>query len=170
MGRDVLMIATIKNGDACAREISERAGVAVEVAPNRRAGLAALRRSHFDVVLVEESQAESDPEWADQVWRVAGMAVAVQVNFAIMSSVRLSREVKAALTRKESEKAAARHVLAAELDTEWMPSITGLVLASEMALREPSLPGALRPKLRRIVELAGELRERMERRAPRPDP
>ena len=161
----VLMIAGIKNASACGQEIAERADVAVEVATNRKAGLAALRRSIFEVVLVEENLAEADSAWADQVWHLAGSAIAVQVNFAIVSCIRLSREVKAALTRKESERASARRLVANEIETDLKLSITGLLLQSELALREPQLPESLRPKLRRIVELAGALLKRIDQRA-----
>ena len=164
----VLMIAGMKNADVCGREIAERAEVTVEVTTNRRAGLAALRRTSFDVVLVEENLAEADPGWADQVWQMAGAGVAVQVNFAIVSCVRLSREVRAALTRKESARLSARRAVASEIETDLKLSITGLLLQSELALREPELPDALQPKLRRIVELAGALRERIDRRAAQP--
>lgn len=161
----VLMIASMQNVDACGQEISKGAGVAVEVATNRRAGLAALRRSSFEVVLVEENLAEADPGWADQMWQLAGAAIAMQVNFAIVSCVRLSREVKAALMRKESERASARRVVTSEIETDLKLSITGLLQQSELVLREPELPDALQPQLRRIVELAGALRERIDRRA-----
>lgn len=160
----VLLIAGIKNADGCGQEVAERAGVAVEVTTNRRAGLAALRRSSFAIVLVEENLAEGDPGWADQVWQLAGAAIAMQVNFAIVSCARLSREVKAALVRKESERMSARRAVANEIEADLKLSITGLLLQGELALREPELPDALEPKLRRIVELAGALRERIDQR------
>ena len=161
----VLLIAGIKNADACGREVAERAGVVVEVTTNRRAGLAALRRSNFEVVLVEENLAEGDPGWADQVWQLAGAAIAIQVNLAIVSCARLSREVKAALVRKESERVSARRAVASEFEADLKLSITGLLVQGELALQEPELPDALEPKLRRIVELAGALRERIDQRA-----
>ncbi len=164
----VLLIAGIKNANACGQEVAERAGVAVEVTTNRRAGLAALRRSSFAVVLVEENLAEGDSGWADQVWQLAGAAIAMQVNFAIVSCARLSREVKAALVRKESERMLARRAVASEIEADLKLSITGLLLQGELALREPELPDALEPKLRRIVELAGALRERIDQRALQP--
>ena len=164
----VLLIAGIKNADACGQEVAERAGVAVEVTTNRRAGLAALRRSSFAVVLVEENLAEGDAGWADQVWQLAGAAIAMQVNFAIVSCLRLSREVKAALVRKESERMSARRAVTSEIETDLKLSITGLLLQGELALREPELPDALEPKLRRIVELAGALRERIDQRTLQP--
>ena len=166
--QQVLMIAGIQNADACGKEISERAGVLVEVTTNRRAGLAALRRSRFHVVLIEENLVEGDPRWADQVWQLAGSAIAIQVNFVIVSCVRLSREVKAALVRKESERASARRAVASELEAEWKQAIAGLLLQSELALRAPELPDVLQPKLRQIVELAGALRDRIDQRGLEP--
>jgi hypothetical protein len=133
----------------------------VEVASNRRAGLAALRRAEFGVVVVEESLAESDPEWAEQVWELAGLAMPVQVNFAISGCARLGREVKAALLRKDGEKAVARRAAVKEIENDLKSTVTGLLLESELALREPAIPAALEPKLRHLVELAGALRERL---------
>ncbi len=160
----ILVIAGLQNAHSCGQEISERAGVAVEVTTNRRAGLAALRRSSFDVVLVEENLAEGDAGWADQVWQLAGTAIVRQVNFAIVGSSRLSREVKAALVRKELEQAQVRRTVLNEIETDWKLSITGLLLQSEVALQEPGLPSTLQPTLRRIVELAGALLQRLDQR------
>jgi len=145
----------------CAMAIADRVGSNVEVASNRRAGLAALRRSEFGVVVVEESLAESDPEWAEQVWELAGLAMPVQVNFAISGCARLGREVKAALLRKDGEQAVARRAAVKEIENDLKSTVTGLLLESELALREPAIPAALEPKLRHLVELAGALRERL---------
>ncbi len=158
------MIGSLQNADACGQEIAERAGVEVEVTTNRRAGLAALRRSSFDVVLVEENLAEGDSGWADQIWQLAGTAIPLQVNFAIVSCLRLSREVKTALVRKERERAQARRMVASEMEADLKPLMTGLLLQSELVLQEPELPSALQPALRRIVELAGALQQHIDQR------
>ena len=136
-------------------------GSRVEVAATRRAALAALRRSKFAVVVVEESLSEGDPEWADQVWGLAGLAIPVQINFAISGCARLGREVKAALMRRDGQKAIARKAAAIDIENDLKSAITGLLLESELALREPAIPPALEPKLRHLVELAGALRERL---------
>jgi hypothetical protein len=161
MTNDVLIITTMEGADHCAGWIAEQIGAAVEVAPTRRAGLVALRRSQFGVVVVEESLAESDPEWADQVWQSAGLAMPVQVNFAISGCARLGREVKAALSRRQGEHAVARLAAATELENDLKSAVTGLLLESQLALGEPSIPSALEPRLRHLVELAGTLRERL---------
>ena len=147
--------------DNCGQWIAGQIGSSVEVAATRRAGLAALRRAKFGVVVVEESLAESDPEWADLVWDLAGLAMPVQMNFAICGCARLSREVKAALLRRDGERSVARRAAVTEIENDLKSAVTGLLLESQLVLREPSVPASLEPKLRHLVELAGVLRERL---------
>ncbi len=161
MNRNVLMITTIEGAENCARVIAEQISAKVEVATSRRSGLLALRREEFGVVVVETNLAEADPEWADAVWASAGLAMPVQVNFALSGAARLAREIKAALLRRDGEQAIARRAVAAEMENELKSSVTGLLLESELALREPTVTAALEPKLRHLVELAGILRERL---------
>ena len=161
MTTDVLIISTMDGAENCAEWIAGQVGSRVEVAATRRAALAALRRSKFAVVVVEESLSEGDPEWADQVWGLAGLAIPVQINFAISGCARLGREVKAALMRRDGQKAIARKAAAIDIENDLKSAITGLLLESELALREPAIPPALEPKLRHLVELAGALRERL---------
>ena len=161
MSRNVLIIAAIAGAVNCGRSIAEQLGIDVEVATSRRAGLQALRTGVYGVVVVEESLAEADPVWADLIWKTAGLAMPVQVNFGISGSARLAREVKAALYRRDGEHAIARQAAAVELENELKSSVTGLMLESELALREAGASLSLDAKLRHLVELAGNLRNRL---------
>jgi DNA-binding NtrC family response regulator len=125
MSRDVLIISTMDGAENCARLIAEQVGAKVEVASSRRAGLALLRQRNFGVVVVEESLAEADPEWADHVWEQAGLAMPVQLNFAIAGCARLGREVKAAMLRSQGEKAVARRAAAWEIENDLKSSAAG---------------------------------------------
>ncbi len=162
---DVLLIAQIEGLESCARALEQQIGGLVEVAPGRSEGLSAVRRRDFGVVAIEECLAESDPAWADQIWSELGFAVPLRVNFAISGCARLGREVKAALARREGEQAVARRAVATELEDELKSSLTGLLLQSELALREPAVPLTLEPKLRHMVELAGAIRDRLRKKA-----
>jgi hypothetical protein len=161
MTQNVLLITTIDGAENCASAIAERVGSAVLTAETRRGALDLLRAAEFAVVVVEESLAESDPAWADSVWEAAGYAVPLQVNFSISGTERLTREIKAALARRAGEQALARKAVAHHLENELKSSLTGLLLQSELALREPSMPASLAPKLQHVVELAGAIRERL---------
>ena len=161
MTNNVLMIAALDGAENCARSLAEQIGSAVEVATTRRAALLALRKMDFAVVVMEQQLAESDPDWADQVWQEAGLAMPLQINFAISGSARLAREVKAALSRRHADEGIARRAVSAELENELKSSVTGLLLESELALRDRGMPLSLEPKLRHMVALAGALRERL---------
>jgi hypothetical protein len=157
-----LLISTMEGAENCARVLGQQLETSVEAAKTRKEALAALRRTEFGVVVVEEGMAESDPGWADQVWELAGFAPLLQINFAISGAARLGREVKAALVRRDGERVMARRAVATEIGNELKSSLTGLLLQSELALREPSVPAALEPKLRHVVELAGAIREQLD--------
>ena len=163
--KDVLLIAGIDGLENCAQALAQQIGGVVEFASGRGEGLSALRRRDFAVVVIEESLVEGDAAWADQLWSLLGFGLPLQVNFGISGTVRLGREVKAALARRDGEKAVARRAVATELEDELKSSLTGLLLQSELALREPLVPSSLEPKLRHMVELTGVIRERLRRRA-----
>jgi hypothetical protein len=162
---DILLISRLEGLENCARVLEQQLGGLVEVAAGSTEGLSALRRREFGVVVVEESLVEADPAWADQLWSQLGFAVPLQINFAISGCARLGREVKAALARRDGEQAVARRAVATELEDELKSSLTGLLLQSELALREPAVPASLEPKLRHVVELAGSIRDRLRRKA-----
>jgi signal transduction histidine kinase len=164
MTRDVLLIASMEGVANCAKVLEQQLSTRVEVSVNRKDGLAALRREQFGAVVVEEGLAEGDPLWADHVWDHAGSAAMLQVNFVLWGCARLGREIKAALTRREGDQLVARRAVAQEMDSELRSSLTGLLLQSQLALREPTVPAALAPKLRHMVELAGAIRERLDGR------
>ncbi len=161
MNGKILIISTMQGMDQCAASISEETKTEVEVATTRRAGLSALRRTEFSVVVVEEGLAEGDPAWADQVWHHASMAMPLQLNFGISGCARLSREIRAALARRLADKSLARRAAAVDIANELKSPVTGLLLESELALRDPGMTPALEPKLRHLVELAGAIRERL---------
>ena len=161
MSKKVLMVTTVASAEECLRLVQESAGIEVELAPSRKAGLASLRREEFAVVVVEESLAETDPQWAEEMREAGGLAMPMQANFAITGCARLGREVTSALVRRNGERAAARRLAKTELENELKSSVTGLLLESELALRDPTVSAALEQKLRHLVELAGAMRERL---------
>jgi hypothetical protein len=167
--RDVLVITGIEGAENLGAMLADQVGARVEIATNRRAGLLCVRRGEFGVVVVEESLVEADPDWADQLWASTGVAIPLLANFSIKGGARLGREVKSALGRLAAERVVARRAVASEMENELKSSLTGLLLQSELALREPANSPALAPKLQKLVELASSLRERFDerhRRAP----
>src|SRR5580700_1127474 len=109
-------------------------GCFVNIAPTHRAGLIALRHHDYSVVVVDDCLAESNPAAADLLWQSFGMAVPVQINFAIAGASRLTREVQAAIARREQQQAVALRAAVSQLESELKSTVTGLLLQSQLAL------------------------------------
>jgi hypothetical protein len=162
---DVLMITGIDGAENFAGAIGAELGLNVEVAVSRRSALVTLKRGQYAVVVVDENLVAMDPEWANHIWAHSGQAIPLEINFAINGVARLTREVKGALDRLKKEQVLARRAVALEMENELKITVTGMLLQSELALREPAVSATLEPKLRRLVELAGVMRERLSHSA-----
>jgi DNA-binding NtrC family response regulator len=157
----VLMVTGIEGARNCAAAISAQLGMEVNVAENRRAALNALRRREFHVVIVDETMAECDPAAAEAIWTQSALAIPLQINFALSGAVRLVREIKAALYRREREQALASRAAASAIETELKSTLAGLLLHSELALKGNGVPTAIADRLRLVAELAGTLRQKL---------
>jgi hypothetical protein len=160
--QSILLITAIANAESCAAGLARQLGVPVGIAASRRLGLAALRRCEYAAVIVDETIAEADPAGADLLWKHSGLAIPMQINFALLSGARLGREVRAALNRRGQEQTLAMRAASSSLENELKSAVTGLLLNSELALLEPSVPPQLASKLKLMVELAGSLRRRLD--------
>jgi hypothetical protein len=158
----ILMITALAGAESCAASLAGSLGLPVEIAASRKLGLAALRRRDYATVIVDESIVDADPAGADLLWKHSGLAVPLQINFALLGCARLGREVRAALARREQEESLAMRAATSSLENELKSTVTGLLLQSELALAEPSVPPKIAGKLQLMVELAGTLRRRLE--------
>lgn len=128
-------------------------------ASNRRTGLAALRRGEYSLVLLDEGLAEANPVATDILFQNAGTAPVLEINFARSGPARIVRQVRSALHRRAQDQARARAAATESLQSELRASLSGLLLESELALREAG-PEQV-PKLRQLVRLADDLRNRL---------
>ena len=157
----ILMVTGIEGARNCADVISAQLGMEVEVAEGRRAALAALRRREYAAVVVDETLAECDPAAAEAIWEHAGLAIPVQINFALSGAARLVREIRAALRRREREQMLARRAAAEAIETELKSTVAGLLLHSQLALSGGEVPSPVADRLRVVADLAGSLRQRL---------
>ncbi len=156
----ILMVTGIEGARNCAEVVGKQLGKTVEVAEGRKAALAALRRQEFTAVVVDETLAECDPAAAEAIWERAGLAIPVQINFALSGASRLIREIRAALHRREREQALARRAAATAMEAELKATVAGLLLHSQLALSgELSSPAA--DRLRVVADLASHLRAQL---------
>ncbi len=157
----ILIVTGIEGARNCADVVGAQLGMDVEVATGRRDALAALRRREFLAIVVDETLAECDPAAAEKICEHSGLAIPLQVNFAISGAARLIREIRAALHRREREQALARRAAAAAIEAELKTTVAGLLLQSQLALSGNEVPGPVADRLRMMAELAGSLRQQL---------
>ncbi|MGD0345115.1 MAG: hypothetical protein ABSA85_00075 [Terracidiphilus sp.] len=157
----ILMVTGIEGARNCATVVGAQLNMEVEVAEGRRAALAALRRREFLVLVIDESLAECDPSAAEKICELAGLAIPMQINFAISGAARLIREIRAALNRREREQTLARRAAAAAIETELKTTVAGLLLHSQLALNGGGVSAAVADRLRTVADLAGNLRQQL---------
>ena len=157
----ILIVTGIEGARNCATVVGAQLGLEVEVAEGRKAALAALRRHEFSAVVVDETMAECDPAAAEAIWEHAGLAIPLQINFALSGAARLTREIRSALHRREREQTLARRAAAAAIETELKTTIAGLLLHSQLALNGSELSSPVADKLRVVADLAGSLRQQL---------
>jgi DNA-binding NtrC family response regulator len=157
----ILMVTGIEGARNCAEKVGTQLGMEVEVAEGRKAALTALRRREFAAVVVDETTAECDPAAAEAIWEHAGLAIPLQINFALSGTARLVREIRAGLHRREREQLMARRAAAAAMEAELKSTVAGLLLHSQLALNGHEVPAPVADKLRVVADLAGNLRQKL---------
>ena len=157
----ILMVTGIEGARNCAEVVGKQLGMDVEVAEGRKAALGALRQHEFAAVVVDETIAECDPAAAEAIWDRAGLAIPIQINFALSGAARLIRDIRAALHRREREQILAHRAAAAAIESELKSTLAGLLLHSQLALSGSDAASPVAEKLRTVADLAGSLRRQL---------
>jgi hypothetical protein len=157
----ILIVTGVEGARNCAAVVAVQMGMEVEVADGRKAALGALRRREFAAVVMDETMAECDPASAEAIWEHAGLAIPLQINFALSGAARLVREIRAALHRREREQTLARRAAAAAIETELKSTVAGLLLHSQLALNGSEIPSSAAERIRMVADLAGSLRQQL---------
>lgn len=157
----ILMVTGIEGAQNCATVVEAQLGTKVEVANGRRAAIAALRRQEYAIVLVDDTLAECDPASAETIWENAGLAIPLQINFAVAGAARVIREIRAAQHRRQREQALARRAAVTAIETEMNTTIAGLLLHSQLALAGNQVSPPVADKLRMVADLATSLRNQL---------
>jgi len=158
---NILLVTGIEGARNCADVLAKHLDMEVEVAEGRKAALAALRQREFAAVVVDETVTACDPAAAEAIWERSGLAIPVQINFALSGAERLIREIKAALQRREREQLIARRAAAAAVEAELNTTLAGLLLQSQLALSSSEAGTPVAERLQMVTNLAGDLRRQL---------
>lgn len=157
----ILIVTGMEGARNCAAIVGTQLGTDVEIAEGRKAALVALRKREFDAVVVDETMTECDPSSAEAIWEHAGLAIPLQINFALSGAARLIREIRSALNRRDREQALARRAATAAIESELKTTVAGLLLHSQLALSGSETSSPIAERLRTVADLASNLRRQL---------
>jgi signal transduction histidine kinase len=160
----ILLITPSLQGQECAAAIEMMAKEKVQLAATLKRAFALLRQGEFSIVVVDESLLDLNPGEGELLTRRMGTALPVYVNLGVSGTERVVRQVKAALRRQQEEHAAALRAAEALLRSELRSELTAILLSSEMALAEPSLPPPAEQKIKSVHAVAERMRLRLDMR------
>ena len=160
----VLIVTGMEGADNCAATLAKLLGLECEAAQGRKAAISALKRNEYAALVVDEGIVDTDSTGAELIWEHAGLAIPLQINFALSGAQRLAREIRMALNRGERERALAREAAAAAMESELKSTVAGLLLHSQLALADRAIPQPIADKLRLVADLAGAVREQWSSR------
>ena len=155
----LLLIAPESTAEPIAEALRLDLHAEVHTTPSRRAALTSLRRHDFALILIDESLASTDLATIELLYEHAGIALILELNLALSSAARIVRQARNALARRSQDLATARTAATAILHSELNTTLASVLLESELALRNASPAQA--PRLRHLVELANQLRDRL---------
>ncbi len=159
--RKVLVVTAVEGSASLAVSLSEGANVVVEVVRSRRAALAVLRRERPAVVLMDTLLPEGEMTTSEMVWQNAAGAVPLDVNVRAMGSAGLVRLLRNLLDSWENIALTLRHDVEQSYTEQLRSTVTGMLLQSDMALRDSALAPTVEEKVRAVRALADTLRSRL---------
>lgn len=158
----ILLVTISSRAKECAAALESSSRQKVAVADSVSRALAKLQLAEYDALIIDESLVEIDDSAVDALLNHAGMAMPIYINLGLHRTERVVREVGAGLMRKYAERVGAKRSAVTELQCQLRGDLTGILLASELALRESSIPPRVADRINSVHKLAEQIRSRLE--------
>jgi DNA-binding NtrC family response regulator len=158
----ILLVTTSSRGKEYAAALEHGTGHKTHVAGSVPQAVAKLQAADYDLVATDQSLLEADLRAVDTLLNRCGTAIPVYINLALHSPERIVREVQVSLRRAGEEKQAAERCAGNLLRNELRSEVTGILLNSELALRQVGLAPGVVEKINSVRELAEKMRARLE--------
>ena len=158
--RVVLMVTSKDGADRFGAALSKGAGVVVEVVRSKRAALALLRRQQFAAIVVDTGLREAEKTSTDMLWQNTSGALPLEVDLGAFGLTSLTRLLRSVLDGREKSEEKLRESVKQTMSDDLRSTLTGLLLQSDMALRDKALTPAIEYRVRELRALADDLRSR----------
>jgi CheY-like chemotaxis protein len=154
----ILLVTTSARARECAAALEQGTGHKTHVAATVPQALHRLEAAEYDALAVDQSLLETDLRALDTLLNRSGMAMPVYVNLGLHGTDRITREVQVALRRLDSEKALAMQSAGRLLSNQLRNNLTGILLISDLALRQKSISPDVADKVKSVRDLAERMR------------
>jgi hypothetical protein len=158
----ILLVTTSSRAKECASALEQGTGHKTQVASSVPQAVTKMQAAEFEGLAIDQSLLESDFRALDTLLNRCGIAIPLYVNLALHSNERVVREVQVALRRAEKEKLMATRTAEQVLRNQLRGQVTGILLNSELALRQKSISPDVAEKVRSVRELAEKMRSQLE--------
>lgn len=158
----VLLVTSSSRAMECVSALEQSTRQKVRLAHSVARAIAMLQSSEYAGLVIDESLVEVDDSALEMLLHNAGIAMPIYVNLGLHCMERIVRQVHAGLMRKHAEHLSARRAAETLLRGQLRGEVTGILLASELALREAALSPQLAEKIHSVHELAEKMRHRLE--------
>jgi CheY-like chemotaxis protein len=157
----ILLVTTSSRGKECAAALEQGTGHKTFVANTVPQALHRLHTAEYDAIIVDQFLVDGDLSGLNSLLNRCGMAMPVYINLALNSAERLVREVQVALRRIDSERLLAMSSAQKILSDQLRGNLTGILLSSELALRQGAIAPEVAEKVRSVRDLAEKMRTQL---------
>jgi len=158
----ILLVTGSSRAAECVAAIEQKTRQQTVIAPSPAKAVDFLQAHDCDAVVVDESFQQVENGIDSIVTAHAGTAVPIYVNLSLHGADRIAVEVSSGLQRLTRERLASMRAAGSELRNELRGEVTSILLNSELAMRERSLPDSVVEKLRAVHDGAEQMRRKLE--------
>lgn len=157
----VVLLVTAKDGaQNLGAAVSRGADVVLEVVRSKRAALAVLRRKQFSAIVVDAALPDIEVTKTEMLWQNSNGAAPLEIDLGVLGATGLSRLLRSVLDERDHVEAKVREDVMRTMSDDLRSTVTGLLLQSDLALREKALTPAVEHRVRELRALADGLRIR----------
>jgi hypothetical protein len=157
----ILLVTTSLRAKDCAAAAELGTGHKTHVACTVPQAVSRLQAAEYDTLAIDQPLLETDLRALDTLLNRCGMAMPVYVNLALHSTERVVREIRVALRRFESERFLAMQSAVKILGNQLRGNLTGILLNSDLALRQKSISPDVADKVKSVRDLAEKMRTQL---------
>lgn len=157
----ILLVTTSSRARECAAAVEQGTGHKTYVASNVPQAVSRLEAAEYDALAIDQSLLEADLRGLDTLLNRCGMAMPLYVNLALHNTERIVREVQVALRRFDAERVLAMHSVERLLGSQLRGNLTGILLNSDLALRQKSISPDVAENVKSVRDLAEKMRTQL---------